>query len=601
MNVIFFKNFSEVSQPHTTSLQTALDRIKNGASKDKILEIRRKVAAGEDYEEDKKDLPCVLFSVSKTKEVVARKRDRLGNEYMTHREDGCATEHSGVFTLDWDSCDTTYKLEQLKKDPYILAAWLSPSGTGVRALVKCPPNIANHNLYYTAFLDRYPELDSTSRNISRVTFESYDPSIFINWNSLQWDKKLTEEQRKQNKEKEANKRGKSILSTAVAMVRASVDGEKHEALLKAANLVGGYVAAGRVNEDDALKILEEEIRHKNVKDIRGAVQTIKDGIAYGKLRPLAEAKKIEKSQQFLRREDGSFYFLADEEEMDDYLRSVIDGTLEMGLPTGLNHLNEHWMFKKHHVVWWMGLDNVGKSFVVWYLAVLAAKFHGWKIAIQSAENGNGQLRRKLMEFYLGKSVKLMDDEEIYLARQWVKDHFRIISSREFHTIEDFLLKCEILYDEGFEYDVVIAEPWNSFDMPLESARYALTIKQLNLLRVFKEDYSAVWVCDHVSSEAAKRVDKEKDSPYKGYILPPYKADVEMGQVKAAKSDDFIVIHRLTDHPYRYTETELHVKKIKDVETGGKHTPKNNPVIIKLNADYCGYNCNGIDPIKQRRV
>ena len=595
MNVVFFKNFSEVTNPHTTTLEKALERIKNGASKTKILEIRRKVQAGEDYEADKKGLPCVLFSVAKVKQTISRR------DIETFREDASVVEHSGVFTLDWDSCDVAQKIEQLKKDPYILAVWLSPSGTGVRALVKCPANIANHNLYYTAFLDRYPELDSTSRNISRVTFESYDPDIWINWSALTWDKKLTEEQRRNNKEKEANRRGKSVISTAVAMVRSAVDGEKHDTLLKAANLVGGYIAAGRVNEDDAVKILEDEIRAKNPKNIQQAIQTIKDGIDYGKQRPLTEAKKIEKGQQFLRRDDGSFYFLADEEEMDEYLRAVIEGTLEMGLPTGLNRLNEHWMFKKHHVVWWMGLDNVGKSFIVWYLAVLAAKFHNWKVVIQSSENGNGQLRNKLMEFYLGKSVKLMDDEEIYLARQWVKDHFRIISSKEFHTIEDFLLKCELLYDEGFEFDLVIAEPWNSFDMPVEAARYATTIRQLNLLRVFKEEYAAIWVCDHVSSDAAKRTDTEKDSPYKGYIKPPFKADVEMGQIKAAKCDDFIVIHRLTDHPYRYTETELHIKKIKNVETGGKTTYKNDPVIVKLNSDFCGYTCNGIDPVKHKRI
>jgi hypothetical protein len=596
MNVIIFENFSTITNPHTITLEEVFKRIRTGGkSKDRILEIRRKVAAGEDYENDKKQLPCILFSASKVIQTISKR------DLETFREDASVAEHSGLFTLDFDKCDVNLKLDQLRKDPYILAAYLSPTATGVRALVKCPPSIDNHPLYYTAFLDRYADLDVTSRNISRVTFESYDPAIFVNYNSLVWDKKLTEEQRKNNKEKEANKRGKSILSTAVAMVRASVDGEKHETLLKAANLVGGYISAGRVNEEDALKILEEEIRAKNPKNIVSALQTIRDGIQYGKLRPLTEAKKIEKAQQFLRRDDGSFYFLADEEEMDDYLRAVREGTLEMGLPTGLNRLNEHWMFKKHHVVWWMGLDNVGKTFVVWYLAMLAAKLHDWKILIQSSENGNGQLRNKLMEFYLGKSVKLMDDEEIYLARQWVKDHFRIISSREFHTIEDFLLKCEVVYDEGFEFDLVIAEPWNSFDMPVEAARYATTIRQLNLLRVFKEEYAAIWVCDHVSSEAAKRTETDKDSPYKGFIKPPYKADVEMGQIKAAKCDDFIVIHRLTDHPHRYTETELHVKKIKNIETGGKHTSKDNPVIIKLNSDYCGFTCNSQDPIKNTRI
>jgi hypothetical protein len=589
MNVVLFKNFSEVTQPHTTTLVKALDRIKTGASKDKILEIRRKVSVGEDYEADKKDLPCVLFSVAKVKMTISKR------DIETFREDASVVEHSGVFTLDWDSCDVTHKLEQLKKDPYILAAWLSPSGTGVRALVKCPPNIDSHNLYYTAFLDRYPELDSTSRNISRVTFESYDPSIFINWNSLVWDKKLNEEERRKNKEKNENRRGKHVLSTAVAMVRSSFDGEKHETLLKAANLVGGYVATGRVNEEDAIRVLEDEIRAKNPKDFHGAAQTIRDGINYGKTRPLAESKKIEKAQQFLRREDGSYDFLADDEAMTEYELAVINGTLEMGMPTGLNALNNYWMFKKHHLVWFVGADSVGKSFLVWFLAVLAAKLHGWRIIIHSAENRDGQLRKKLKEFFIGKPIKLMDDEELTIAHDFVKKHFRIISSTQMHTLEDFLLKCEIIIDEGFDAEVVIGEPWNSFDIPSTIDSYRNNIHALNILRVFKENYCSVWVADHINTTAARAKDKE------GYVLAPSKADAEMGQMKANKVDDFLVIHRIGNHPFKKKETQIHVQKVKDEETGGQKTEKDNPVILELEDDYCGYKCNGVNPIKYKRI
>ena len=587
--MIIFENFSDISKPHELSVEATLKRIKTGKSKDKVLEIRRKLGAGEDYEEDKKQLPCILFSAARVKMTISRR------DLETFREDASVVEHSGFLTLDWDDCDTATKIEQLKKDPYIYAVWLSPSATGVRALVKCPPSIENHNLYYTAFLDRYPELDSTSRNISRVTFESWDENLWCNPNSLVWDKKLNEEQRRKNKERDANRRGKNILSTAVAMVRSSYDGTKHESLLKAANLLGGYVATGRVKEEEAIKILEDEIRAKNPKDFNSAAQTIRDGIDYGKNRPLADAKKIEKSQEFLRRDDGSYEFLANNEEMTDYELAVINGTLEMGLPTGLNWLNEYWMFKKHHLVFFIGADNVGKSFLVWYLSVLAAKFHGWRIIIHSAENSDGQLRKKLKEFYLGKSIKIADDEELTNAHEFVNDHFRIISSKQMHTLEDFLLKCELIVDEGFEADVVIGEPWNSFDIPNNVDSYRNNIHALNILRVFKENYCSVWVADHINTTAARAKDKD------GYVLAPSKADAEMGQMKANKVDDFIVVHRIGNHPDKKKETQIHVQKVKDEETGGKKTDKDNPVILELNADFCGYSCRGIDPIKHKRI
>lgn len=589
MNVVIFSNFSDINNPHIITIETALERIRTGKSKDKILEIRRKAFCGEDYEDEKKTLPCVVFAAAKTKMQISRR------DYETHREDSCVVTHSGLFPLDWDSVDVEYKMEQIKRDPYIYAAWLSPSGNGVRALVKCPPSVESHGLYYTAFLDRYPELDPTSRNISRVCFESYDPNIYVNESSLTWDKKLTEEQRKVNKEKSANRRGNKILSTAVAMVRSSFDGNKHEKLRDAAVLLGGYIAAGRVVEAEAMKILEEEIRAKGPKDIVGAKKTIEDGIAFGKSRPLVESKKIEKAQEYLRREDGSFEFLADNEEMTDYELAVINGSLEMGLPTGLNALNPFWMFKKNHLVWYVGADSVGKSFLVWYLAVLAAKQYGWKVIIHSAENRDGQLRKKLKEFYLAKPLKLMDDEELTIAHEFVQSHFRIISARQMHTLEDFLLKCEIIIDEGFSADLVIGEPWNSFDIPSTIDSYRNNIHALNILRVFKENYCSVWVADHINTTAARSKDKD------GYVMAPSKADAEMGQMKANKVDDFLVIHRIGNHPFKKRETQIHVQKIKDEETGGSKTDKDNPVIIELEDDYCGYKSNGINPMKHRKL
>lgn len=587
--ITVFKKLDDITNPHFTTIENALNRIKTGKSKSKVLQIREKVLLDEKIDEDKLSLPFVLFSADSVKKTISKK----GLE--TFREDASVESHSGYFCIDFDKCDVLQKKEQLKKDPYVHAVWISPSGTGVKGLVKCPPSIEKHDLYYTAFLDRYPDLDTTSRNISRGQYESYDPDLYHNPNSLVWDKTLTREQQKKNREKEGNRRGTKIISTAVGMVRASYDGIKHDSLRNAAVLLGGYIATGRINEEEAIKVLEEEIKLKNPKDFIGAQQTIQDGISYGKSRPLIESKKIEKAQQYLRREDGSYEFLADNELMTEYELAVINGTLEMGLPTGMNWLNKYWLFKKHHLVWFLGADSVGKSFLVWFLAVLAAKLHGWKIIINSAENHDGELRKKLKEFYIGKSLKLMDDEELTIAHDFVKDHVRIISSKQLHTIEDFLLKCELVIDEGFNADLVIGEPYNSFDIPSHIDSYRNNLNALNLIRCFKENYCSVWVCDHINTNAARTKDKD------GYILAPNKADAEMGQMKANKTDDFIIIHRIGNHPFKKKETQIHVQKIKSEETGGMKTDKDDPVILELEDDYCGYKCQGVNPVKHIKI
>ena len=203
MLITIFKDFGAVSSPHRVPIETIFDRIVKGKSKPLIEKIRNKKDASEDYDEDKKRLPLVLFSAGKT---IEKTTTRDNKSYTTHRLDECVVEHSGIFVIDFDKCDVEQKLEQLKKDPYVYACWTGPSGNGVKALIKCPTSLQNHNLYYTAFLDRYPELDSTSRNISRGTFESYDPNLWVNSGSLVWDKRMTEEQRKKNTEKSQNRR-----------------------------------------------------------------------------------------------------------------------------------------------------------------------------------------------------------------------------------------------------------------------------------------------------------------------------------------------------------------------------------------------------------
>ena len=43
------------------------------------------------------------------------------------------------------------------------------------------------------------------------------------------------------------------------MIRQCEDGEKHNTLLRAARLLGGYVAAGRMEEEEVVRVLMREI------------------------------------------------------------------------------------------------------------------------------------------------------------------------------------------------------------------------------------------------------------------------------------------------------------------------------------------------------
>lgn len=168
--ITYYSNIENITNGQYVDIHHILDLIKNGNSKTLVEAIR-----SEPIEEKRKllkaQLPCICFS------GVFRKREDKG-----------LVEHSGYIILDWDHLPNVEVFKsELKQDPFIFAAFISPSGDGVKALVKIPPQIDNHRLYYRAILQSYNGLDKKNCNESRVCYESYDPDIYINIASEIWD------------------------------------------------------------------------------------------------------------------------------------------------------------------------------------------------------------------------------------------------------------------------------------------------------------------------------------------------------------------------------------------------------------------------------
>jgi hypothetical protein len=96
--------------------------------------------------------------------------------------------------LDFDGYEKQSDLlqdkQKLSESKYVYSVFISPSGNGLKVLVKIPPDADNHQNYFNS-LDKHfnsPRFDKTSKNLSRVCYESYDPLIHINEHSSVWDK-----------------------------------------------------------------------------------------------------------------------------------------------------------------------------------------------------------------------------------------------------------------------------------------------------------------------------------------------------------------------------------------------------------------------------
>ena len=176
MEITIFKDIKETSQPFYRDADLILDRVRDGASKDLIKRIRSE----KDKEKTntlKQQLPAICFSGKFTK-----------------RNDNSLSQHSGLICLDFDGYKTKRDLlqekEKLSKNKYVYAVFISPSGNGLKAVIKIPPIPENHKNYFIGLEKHFNSeyFDKSCKNVSRVCYESYDPLIHINKNASVWDK-----------------------------------------------------------------------------------------------------------------------------------------------------------------------------------------------------------------------------------------------------------------------------------------------------------------------------------------------------------------------------------------------------------------------------
>jgi hypothetical protein len=63
-------------------------------------------------------------------------------------------------------------------------------------------------------------------------------------------------------------------------------------------------------------------------------------------------------------------------------------------------------------------------------------------------------------------------------------------------------------------------------------------------------------------------------------MPPMASDVEGGGKFVNRADEFIVVHRYTQHETDWIFTDVHVRKVKELETGGRPTALEQPIRLE---------------------
>lgn len=273
----------------------------------------------------------------------------------------------------------------------------------------------------------------------------------------------------------------------------------------------------------------------------------------------------------------------------EYLENYHSGKISMGLDIGVIELDDAIRFKPSQLVIINGLDNVGKTaWIMWYFLCLSVK-HDLKWCIWSGENESGELVSQLIEFLVGKRISDMEFIEVLTYQKEILKWFTFIDNRIFYTSEQ-LLK---IFEES-KCNGALIDPFTGLN---RQYTHAANYDFLNETRQFVNRTGiTIYVNTHPVSEAARR-EYPKGSEWEGYQLPPNKSQSEGGQPFANRPDDFITIHRLVGHPVEQYNTQIYVRKVKNIRTGGRVTDIKNPIQCYYNSGL-GFTVNGKNPLNQ---
>lgn len=291
---------------------------------------------------------------------------------------------------------------------------------------------------------------------------------------------------------------------------------------------------------------------------------------------------------------------------DDFLESVRNGTLELGLSVGCN-LDNHLRYKEGTFNVILGHANVGKTYwILWYALTIAIK-HNKRFLIFSSENTVGGIKRNLIQLLCGKKLTEISEKQLYDYKSQIDYWFSFIDTDHLYSYKDLI---KVFKENINDFDCCLIDPYNSLIRAEGLAGNSHEIDYLvaSEFRIFcRVNKKTLFICAHASTEALRKT-YHKEHEYAGHPMPPNASDIEGGGKWVNRADDFIVIHRLTQHQQRWMITDIHVKKIKETETGGTPTFMDEPVQFRLyngckfmSNDYTGREIDVINgqPIKEK--
>ena len=235
------------------------------------------------------------------------------------------------------------------------------------------------------------------------------------------------------------------------------------------------------------------------------------------------------------------------------LQMVRSGKIKEGLKLDIPEIDEHFRFKTSNFNVILGHANTGKTIK-----------HNLKWLVFSSENEPYTLMKKMIEFMEGNVINKIEEKHFKNRSEFINEHFKFIDPQELYSYKNILdLATEL--KKAWNYQGLLIDPFNSL------------IKDKDLSRT--------------NTEALRKRHSDRHE-YAGHPIPPMASDVEGGGKFVNRADDFIVIHRYIQHPTEWMNSLIHVRKVKDVDTGGRPTSIDSPIVLRSVKNNVGFEING---------
>lgn len=160
--VSFYNSIRETVPSKTVSIDFILDGIRIGTWKEIVLKAREDLSL-------KQNLPCF------TPTGIFKKRNKNQLIY-----------HTGIFCFDLDNISNVANTKtQISQLPWVLSVFITPSGYGLKVLVKTDAEIKHYQQTEKAIACVLQEnfgliRDGRATSISQPQYVSYDPHIYYN-------------------------------------------------------------------------------------------------------------------------------------------------------------------------------------------------------------------------------------------------------------------------------------------------------------------------------------------------------------------------------------------------------------------------------------